>query len=373
MMQFTSGKNNLKLRNNNLIYITNRKFCEEKKIEKKTQRSDVDNQDDLIEINFPNALKQIPKHYTLSKKRIGAHVATYGGVFNAIKEARAVGATSIAFHPQNPKNRRAKPLHSYSIHRFKELIQQNDAIERPNPIPLEQPFVSSPKQKNNEDFVYTSDLLLPHGSYLMNLGSPDEHRRDASVQLLMSEMKRCRQLNITKLNIHPGSSRGEISADDCIELIAESINYAIQQVLGITIVLENVTGSGHLVGRSFDELRSICDLIDDKSRIGVCLDTCHMFAAGYDIRTASGFNQVMNEFDQVVGFDKLKGVHLNDCKSNFGSNIDRHDNIGRGKIGIEPFKCIMNDDRFNYIPMVLETPNDIFAQEIELLYSFEEL
>lgn len=222
---------------------------------------------------------------------------------------------------------------------------------------------------------YKPEHVLPHGSYLMNIGSPRPEILRKSRECLIEEMDRCRRLGLIYYNFHPGSSCGEISTEECIKIICESINDAHRRVSGVVTVLENTAGQGSTVGRRFEELKEIIDGIEDKSRVGVCLDTCHAFAAGYDVR--SDLESVLQEFDRIIGFKYLRGLHINDSKSDLGSRHDRHENIGKGMIGLECFWRIMNDDRFNGIPLILETPApdglESDRREIDLMYSLEGL
>jgi deoxyribonuclease-4 len=204
------------------------------------------------------------------------------------------------------------------------------------------------------------------------LGHPEEEKRQKSYEAFVDEMTRCNQLGLNLLNFHPGSHLNQISEDACLVHIAESMNRALNEVPNVCLVIENTAGQGSNLGYKFEHLARIIELIDDKSRVGVCLDTCHTFVAGYDLRTAEMFNRTFDEFEKIVGFKYLKAMHLNDAKSEFASKKDRHHSLGEGNLGIEFFKLLMKDERFEEIPMVLETiDSSIWAQEIALLYSFE--
>jgi apurinic endonuclease APN1 len=217
---------------------------------------------------------------------------------------------------------------------------------------------------------FSGNQILPHGSYLVNLGNPDKEKRKKSFHQFLSDLQICQHLGIDLFNFHPGSTVGRCERSESIKLIADSINEALSATKEVTCVIENMAGQANTIGRNFEELRGIIELVHDQARVGVCLDTCHLFAAGYDIRTPDQFENVMNDFERIVGFKFLKGVHLNDSKADLGSGKDRHESIGKGKIGVEAFRCIMNDSRFDGIPMVLETPNpDNWANEIRLLRS----
>lgn len=215
--------------------------------------------------------------------------------------------------------------------------------------------------------------VLPHGSYLVNLGSPDSELQKKSRDCFLEELLRCESLGVSKHNIHPGSNKGE-STKDAIERIADAINWAHKATKSVIVVLENTAGAGNTLGRTFQELKEIIDRVDNKSRVGVCLDTCHMFAAGYDIRLPSGYAKVMDEFDKTIGFSNLQGVHINDSKAQLGSRKDRHEKLGRGYLGLTPFWCLMRDQRLNHVPFILETPEEDeynYQDEIALLRTLE--
>ena len=277
-------------------------------------------------------------------KYIGAHVSASGGVYNAPINAHNIGATAFALFTKNQRQWFANPLSQKEIELFKE---------------------------NCAKYNYTAAQILPHDSYLINLGSPNIEGLEKSRQSFIDELHRCSQLGLDRLNFHPGSHLKAISIDECIKTIAESINIALDKSSGVTAVIENTAGQGSNLGFEFEQSAQMIDLIVDKSRVGVCIDTCHSFAAGYDLSTEEGFNKVFSHFDKVIGFKYLKGMHLNDAIKELGSKVDRHSSLGEGKIGITPFKLIMQDERFNNIPLILETPNpDIWQKEIEVLKGF---
>lgn len=279
-------------------------------------------------------------------KYIGAHVSTEGGVFNAIQNAVDIGARSFALFVKNQRQWAAKPLEPSAIEKFKSEMARNK-------------------------FKY--EFVLPHAGYLINLGNPTPENRQKSIQSFIDELERCKSLGLGCLNIHPGSHLGEISADECICLIAESINYALDKIKGIKVILENTAGQGSNLGSNFEEIASIIDKVSDKSRIGVCLDTCHTFAAGYDIKSPGSYKDTFKKFEEIIGFEKLAGVHLNDSKVPLASRKDRHESIGKGYLGLEFFRRFVNDPRFDNIPIVLETIDEtLWKQEIELLYSMVE-
>ena len=278
-------------------------------------------------------------------KFIGAHVSASGGVENAPENAFKIGATAFALFTKNQRQWTAKPFSEKNVITFK---------------------------KNCRKYGYQPHQILPHDSYLINLGHPDKEALQKSRDAFLDEMQRCEQLGLDRLIFHPGSHLKEITKEQCLSIIAESINWTLEQTSGVMAVIENTAGQGTNLGVSFYQVKSIIDKVEDKSRVGVCIDTCHAYSAGYDIVTKEGFEKVFQEFEEVVGFEYLKGMHLNDSKKELGSRVDRHEILGKGMIGLEPFKCIMKDPRFDGIPLVLETPNnDNWAQEIQLLNNMQ--
>jgi deoxyribonuclease IV len=274
-------------------------------------------------------------------KYIGAHVSAAGGVENAPLNAKKIDATAFALFTKNQRQWRAKPLTEDSIHRFKQ---------------------------NCATAGYTPDQILPHDSYLINLGHPEPEGLQKSRTAFIDEFSRCEQLGLKYLNFHPGSHLNKITEGACLERIAESINLALEKTRGVTAVIENTAGQGTNMGHRFKHLAAIIAGVDDQSRVGVCLDTCHTFSAGYDLVTPKGYEKTLAHFDAVVGFSFLKGLHLNDGKKTRGSRVDRHASLGDGTLGLEAFRMIMNDSRFDDIPMILETPDDErWAEEIRLL------
>lgn len=281
----------------------------------------------------------------MAEKYIGAHVSAAGGVENAPVNAHEIGATAFALFTRNQRQWHAKPLTDENISNFK---------------------------KNCEKYGFKPGQILPHDSYLINLGHPEKAALQKSRDAFLDEMQRRELLGLDRLNFHPGSHLNQISEEECLGIIAESINISLEKTKGVTAVIENTAGQGTNLGFSFYQLKKIIEQVEDKSRVGVCIDTAHAFSAGYDIKTKAGFEKVFQEFDEVVGFEYLKGMHLNDSKKEHGSRVDRHDSLGKGTLGLEVFECIINDDRFNGIPLILETPNeDIWAEEIKLLKSLQ--
>lgn len=275
-------------------------------------------------------------------KFIGAHVSASGGVENAPVNANAIGAKAFGLFTKNQRQWIAPPLTKESISRFK---------------------------KNCEDFGYLPKHILPHDSYLINLGHPESEPLEKSRAAFLDEMKRCEQLGLDRLNFHPGSSLGKISEEDCLKIIADSINITLSKTKGVKAVIENTSGQGSNVGYKFEHLAYIINLVEDKSRVGVCIDTCHTFTAGYDIKSEEGYRKAWEDFDRIIGKKYLLGIHLNDSKKELGSRVDRHDSIGDGILGIDVFKRMMNDPRFDDIPIILETPDEVrWEKEIRMLY-----
>ena len=280
-------------------------------------------------------------------KYAGAHVSASGGVFNAPLNASEIGAKSFAFFTRNQKRWHSPPFKDKDIDLFKENLEKSGI---------------------------KPDYVLPHDSYLINLGNPDPVKRKKSYDAFTDELVRVEQLGLKYLNFHPGSHLKEVSEDECIEIIALSLNDVFKKTdnHNTVAVIENTAGQGTNIGYKFEHLKAIIDLVDNKERIGVCLDTCHTYSAGYDIKTEKGFKNVMDDFDSIVGFKYLCGMHLNDSKKVHGSRVDRHDSLGKGTLGLDPFRLIMNDPRFENIPLILETPDsELWESEIKLLYSLE--
>jgi deoxyribonuclease IV len=275
-------------------------------------------------------------------KYIGAHVSISGGAENAPENAEKIGAGAFAMFTRNQRRWKSPPLSLQTISRFR---------------------------KRCKDAGFDLKHILPHDSYLINLGHPEQEGLEKSREAFLDEMQRCELLGLQYLNFHPGSHLNKLSPEHCLDRIAQSIDLALAQTTGVAAVLENTAGQGTNLGYRFQHLARIIAQVSDKNRIGVCLDTCHLHGAGYDIRTNSGCEKTMDEFDRIVGIGFLKAMHLNDSKKDFGSRVDRHESIGKGKLGLVPFDFVMNDDRFDDMPLVLETPDDtVWQKEIRLLY-----
>lgn len=272
-------------------------------------------------------------------------MAVAGGVSSAPVNAAAIGAKAFALFTRNPSRWTSKPISDKEAEAFK---------------------------RNCEVYGYSPACILPHDSYLINLGSPDAAKLAQSREAFLDEFRRCEQLGLTMLNFHPGSHLNQMDADACLDLIAESINATLALTQGVKAVIENTAGQGSNLGFSFAQIARIIDGVEDKSRVGVCIDTCHTFAAGYDIAADEGYEAVWKEFDETVGLNYLSGMHLNDSKKGLGSRVDRHESLGKGAIGARLFELLMNDPRTDNIPLILETPDDsLWADEIAWLYSLE--
>lgn len=294
-------------------------------------------------------------------KFVGAHVSSSGGVFNAPLNALKINAKAFALFTKNQRQWVSKPLEEKAIEKFNENLKKSGILKK---------------------------HILPHDSYLINLGSPEEEKLIKSRDAFIDEIKRCDILGLDKLNFHPGSHLVKLTKkqkedslkikdieEKCLDVIVESLNLAIEETKEskVKLVIENTAGQGSNLGYKFEHLAHIIDGVEEKSRIGVCLDTCHTFTSGYDLRTKEAYDKTMKEFEEIVGFKYLEGMHLNDSKPKLGSRVDRHHSLGEGEIGIDAFKFIMNDKRMDDIPLILETIEpDIWEKEIELLYSFME-
>jgi len=278
-------------------------------------------------------------------KYVGAHVSAAGGVDQAVIRAHELNATAFALFTKNQRQWKAADLDDENIEKFRTAC---------------------------EKYHFSAAQILPHDSYLINLGHPVEEALQKSRDAFIDEMTRCQQLGLTLLNFHPGSHLQQIEEDECLARIAESINIALAKTDGVTAVIENTAGQGSNMGFRFEHLAAIIHQVEDKSRVGVCIDTCHAFAAGYDLRTEEACEQTFGDFSRLVGFKYLRGMHLNDAKTAFNSRVDRHHSLGEGNIGKTAFAWIMGDNRFNDIPLILETVNpDIWPDEIAWLKSMD--
>lgn len=279
-------------------------------------------------------------------KRVGAHIHATGGVQNTPQEAARIGARAFALFTKNQRQWKAPPYDRQTIADFR---------------------------RNLRDAGISSDHVLAHDTYLINLGTSNPENRRKSWQSFVDELKRCRQLGIKLLNIHPGNHLNAVTEQQCLLLIAEAINDALEQTEGVTVVLENTAGQGSSVGYCFEHLAFLIDRVKDKKRVGVCFDTCHAFAAGYDLRTGEATRETFAKLEKIVGIKYVKGLHLNDAAGELGDKKDRHRSLGKGSIGLEAFRFIMNDARFEEIPMILETNDEqLWPEEIKMLYGFVE-
>lgn len=276
-------------------------------------------------------------------KYIGAHVSVSGGVSNAPLEAARIGAKAFALFTGSSNRWSSKPISSAEVDKFLKYCEERN---------------------------FTPAQILPHDNFLINLGSPDEQKLAMSRKSFLEEMQRCEQLGLTMLNFHPGSHLKQISPEACLDLIAESINMTLDRTNGVCAVIESTAGQGSNLGFEFEQIAHIIDKVEDKTRVGVCVDTCHTYSAGYDLRSEEGYLQTWKAFDDVIGAHYLRALHLNDDKRELGSRIDRHEEIGKGSLGEDFFIRLVNDPRFDNMPLILETPNDaLWPEEIAWLYS----
>ena len=276
-------------------------------------------------------------------KYVGAHVSASGGVENAPVNANLIGAKAFALFTKNQRQWFSNPLSKASIKAFRD---------------------------NCEKYDYKQFQILPHDSYLINLGHPDKELLEKSRASFLDEMQRCEQLGLDRLNFHPGSHLNSISEEESLSRMAESINIALDKTKGVTAVIENTAGQGTNLGYKFEQLRFIIDKVEDKSRVGICIDTCHAYTSGYNIKSPEGFAETFSLFDKIVGFNYLRGMHINDSKKEYATRVDRHDNLGKGFLGEDVFRMIMNDTRFDNMPLILETPEEsLWEKEIKDLYS----
>lgn len=279
-------------------------------------------------------------------KFFGAHVSSSGGVENAPLNAAAIGAGAFALFTKNQRQWVANPLTEKSIEAFKANCREKG---------------------------FEARHILPHDSYLINLGNPTEEALEKSRAAFLDEMQRCEQLGLDRLNFHPGSHLQQISEDACLMRVAESINIALDKTKGVTAVIENTAGQGSNIGYRFEHLAAIIEAVEDKSRVGICIDTCHAFAAGYDLSTPEACDRTFRELDEVVGMRYLKGMHLNDALKPLGSRVDRHTSLGKGFLGFTVFDYIAKDPRFDDMPLILETPDEtLWPEEIAYLYKTAE-
>ncbi|ODV89079.1 hypothetical protein CANCADRAFT_133455 [Tortispora caseinolytica NRRL Y-17796] len=275
---------------------------------------------------------------------VGAHVG--GGLTETISRAQKSGGTAFAIFVKNQRRWTSAPMTADVAQKFRESREK----------------------------AFPGSCILPHGSYLINLANPDKAKRDQSCDCLIDDLKRCEELEVNLYNLHPGAHMGE-PLDEAIARIAKCINKAHKETSNVKVVLENMAGQGSTIGRTLEELRDIISLVEDKSRVGVCIDTCHAFAGGFDLSSIEEQDKFWQAFDTTIGKEYLAGIHLNDSMFPLDSRKDRHENIGKGFIGLDCFHYIMNSPRFHSIPLILETPcdndkeMDDWIREIEMLKS----
>lgn len=318
---------------------------------RKIQIDKIDEQE--IEVTPSKQMNLIPKAVKPMRNLnywVGAHVSASGGPQNALVNINKINGHAFALFLKNQRRWVSPDLSKKAVEDFKNGLLNDSFFEK------------------------SKDKIVPHGSYLINMCNPDKQALDKSYNAFIDDLKRCELLGINLYNFHPGSCVGKSSKEEAISQLAQCINKAHKETSKVVILIENMSGQKNIIGSKFEELKEIIDQIEDKTRIGVCFDTCHAFAAGYDLRTKDSFNRVFSQFESIIGINYLRAFHLNDSKENLGCGKDRHENLGRGKIGLDCFKFIMNDERFQHMPLVLETPlvndsEDIYKDEINLLYS----
>ena len=268
------------------------------------------------------------------KLLLGSHMSIAGGVEKSIHRGESIDSTCIQIFTASNRQ--------WSYKTF--LPEQIDAYKNA--------FTKSPIK-----------YVFSHASYLINLGSPKIETQEKSIEALVAELTRCDQLGLPYVVLHPGSALKSDPAE-CMELIAQNLDKAISRCSGKTIILlENMAGQGTAVAYRFEHLGTIYKHVTNKERVGICFDTAHAFAAGYEFRDKNSYEDMWQQFDQFIGIENLKAIHLNDSKKPLGSRVDRHEHIGKGEIGLEAFRLIMNDPRFFLIPKVLETPKEDDLQE----------
>lgn len=278
-----------------------------------------------------------------SKKYFGAHVSADEGVSHAPLNAHLIDARAFALFTRNPSRWNSPAIPQEEAEAFKA---------------------------NCATYGFTPEAILPHDSYLINLGSPDKVKLSMSRKAFLDELRRCEQLGLTMLNFHPGAHLKLITEEECLDRIAESINISLDQTSGVTAVIENTAGQGSNLGFTFEQIAHIIDKVEDKARVGVCIDSCHAFAAGYDLANAEGYEAMWRKFDDTIGLPYLRAMHLNDSRKGLGCRVDRHEPLGQGAIGPEFFRLVAQDPRLDGKPMILETPNEeIWHEEIKMLYS----
>jgi len=276
-------------------------------------------------------------------KYIGAHMSISGGLDQVVIQSQKLNATAFAFFLSNPLRWKLAKLHDSEIESFMFLCKK---------------------------FNYTSDQILPHSGYLINLGHPVDLCLEKSRLTFINEIINCKKLGLSCLNFHPGSHLRRISEQSCLDRIACSINLALKSTTGVKLVIENTAGQGSNLGYCFEHLSDIICKVKDKTRIGVCLDTCHLHASGYDLETELGCKKTFEDFDNIVGLHYLSGIHMNDSKTVRNSRVDRHHNLGKGCIGKLAFRWIIQNINFKLFPIILETQDkNLWKKEIDWINS----
>lgn len=264
------------------------------------------------------------------KLLIGAHISIAKGFDQSIISAESIGCSTYQIFTKSNRQWTAKPISNEAIISFKKTL------------------ASSSIQAQH---------IIAHATYLINVGSSNKQLASASKKALGVELNRCGLLDIPYLVLHPGS-HGTESQESCAERIAHNINDVLEVEKDTAVLLENMAGQGTAMGNTFQQLAQIYHHIQHKHRVGFCLDTCHAFASGYELNTEKGYEAMWQEFDNLLGIKKLKAIHVNDSKKGLGSRVDRHEEIGKGAIGLKSFELLINDERFFDIPKILETPKE---------------
>ena len=273
--------------------------------------------------------------------RIGCHLSSSKGFFHMGKEAVGIGANTFQFFTRNPRGSKAKEIDEKDVEKYHAFAKEHDISQ-----------------------------ILAHAPYTLNPCSKDSHTREFALMTMEDDLKRMEYVPGNCYNFHPGSHVGQ-GAEEGIKMIAETLNQILKKEQHTTVILETMSGKGTEVGRSFEELRAILDRVELKNHMGVCLDTCHVYDAGYDI--VNNLDRVLDEFDSIIGLERLKAIHMNDSKNPFASHKDRHEKIGEGSLGIKTFEAIVNHPKLKGIPIYLETPNELdgYAREIKTLRELE--
>ena len=274
----------------------------------------------------------------------GTHISIAGGIHLAIERGESIGCTAIQIFTKSNRQWSAKKITDKEIELFKDAIKKSSI-----------------------------QSVITHATYLINIGSPNKTTSEKSITALHKELERCDQLGIPYLILHPGSHLGT-GEEECLQRISDNLNDIFDQTPGKTkILLETMAGQGSNVCYQFEHIAHIYSTSSFKKRLGVCFDTCHAFVAGYDFRTKKTYENMWKTFDKIIGLKQLKAIHINDSKKELGSRVDRHEDIGKGKLGLEPFKLLFNDERFFDIPKILETPKDDLKDDLRNMHTIKKL